>query len=119
MHARPARRAVGAETHSPFGAVQVKPTHLPPFAARQAAADLTQVPSWVVGFSPGTLPGELRLGPGGEAGHWLSQAPGAKRAFAETLPFMEQTEKCKYSKLVCRINFPTCAAGAVYKPTAS
>ena len=92
---------------------------LQPFAARQAAADLTQVPSWVVGFSPSTLPGESRLGPGGEAGHWHSQAPGAKRAFAETLPFMEQTDKCEYSKLVCRINFPTCAAGAVYKPTVS
>ena len=39
MSTRPARpgRAAGAETHSPFGAVQVKPTHLPPFAARQAS----------------------------------------------------------------------------------
>ena len=87
------------------------------FAARQAAADLTQVPSWVAGCGPGTLPDTSRAGPGAQAGHWHSQKHGSC-TLGKTLPYKEQTEKCEYSKLVCRINFPKCAAGAVYKPTA-
>ncbi len=44
------------------------------FAARHAAANLSQLPGWVTGLGPGKLPATSRVGPGAEAGHWLGEA---------------------------------------------
>ncbi|CAK0886817.1 unnamed protein product, partial [Prorocentrum cordatum] len=71
------------------------------FSARQAAADLSQLPGW--------------------AGHCLAAAAVGTRhgQMPATLPHQEQTEKCEYGKLVCRLNFAAAASAARYTPAAS
>ena len=70
------------------------------FAARQAAADMTQESNWVAGHDSGNLPALCPVGPGAEVGHWHSEAAeGSKHcAMPQTLPFLEQTAKCEYGK---------------------
>ena len=88
------------------------------FAARQAAADVTQVAGWVKDMGPGVLPKTSPTGPGAEAGYWLDRAGkgDADVTVPSVMPYFEQTCSCEYSKLVCRMNFPECAEIAVYKP---
>ena len=89
------------------------------FAARQAAADLTQTPNWVTGMRSGILPDSSRTGCGAAIGHYFeARAEGENHGKSAplTLPFLEQTAKCEYGKLVCRMNFPVYARAAVYKP---
>jgi len=89
------------------------------FAARQAAADMTQVPNWVKDMGPGVLPETSPTGPGAEAGYWHEKASqgSADQRVPAVMPYLEQTCYCEYSKLVCRINFPECAEIAKYRPT--
>lgn len=91
------------------------------FSARQAAADLSQLPGWVTGQGPGVRPSESRVGPGAQAGHYLAEAAIGTRhgQMPATLPYQEQTEKCEYGKLVCRLNFVAAAAAGRYTPAAS
>ncbi|CAK0848942.1 unnamed protein product [Prorocentrum cordatum] len=89
------------------------------FSARQAAADMTQVPGWVSGLGPGSRPATSRAGPGAQAVHYLAEAAVGKRTkrTPRFMDYKEQTEKCEYSKLVCRLTFPAAAVAARCTPT--
>ncbi len=80
---------------------------------------MTQVPGWVAGMSVGSLPSTSPPGPGAAAGYWLNKAAEGEacESIPEALPYLQQTGYCEYSKLVCRLNFQSCADKAQYKPT--
>ena len=88
------------------------------FAARQTAADLCRMDGMVRNVSEDGRPLTSPLGPGAKAG-WFhgERALRGKRCkvqFPKRLDYLEQTARCEYSKLVCRVNFPRLAANALY-----
>ena len=73
----------------------------------------------LVGCLVGGCPVRSRVGPGAKIGHYFEQtAKGIKKPRVATdLPYIEQTEKCEFSKLICRMNFPEAREDARYIPS--